>query len=125
MDEPKDDAAWCVTEPPGDRIVAAINERRPPQCPTCRGPLVSVGSREVRISEAAFRCRHAYWCTAGCRGPEPDGTFEFIECPACGGHDTSSAVRGDGIEEVECNACGTITTLQTGPGKSVDDMRPS
>ena len=112
MDEFKDDAAWGVTEEPGESIVAAPDGLIQPSCPTCRGPLVSVGSREVGISEAAFRRRHAYWCTAGCRGPEPDGTFEFIECPACGGHDTSLAVRGDGIEEVECNACGTITTLQ-------------
>ena len=67
-------------------------------------------------SEAAavwiFVRQHAYWCPAGCRGPEAAGTFEVIECPACGSHETSSMPRGDGVEEVECDACGTITTLQ-------------
>jgi hypothetical protein len=82
-------------------------------CPTCRGALV--GSREIVIGEADFRRRHAYWCPAGCRGPEPDGTFEFIECPACGSHDTDSTPRGDGIEELECRVCGTITSLQMLP----------
>jgi hypothetical protein len=80
-------------------------------CPTCRGPLVSIGSREIGSSEADFRHQHAYRCPAGCPGPEPDGTFEFIECPSCGSHDTSSTPRSDGLEEVECNACGTITSL--------------
>ena len=41
--------------------------------------------------------------------------FEFIECPACGSHDTSSTPRGDGVEEVECSASGTITSLQIVP----------
>ena len=86
-----------------------------PSCPKCRGLLVCVGSREIGISEADFRRKHAYSCPAGCRGPEPDGTFEFIECPACRSHDTSSSPRGDGVEEVECNACGTITSLQMVP----------
>jgi hypothetical protein len=84
-------------------------------CPTCSGPLVCVGSREVSLSEADFRRRHAYWCPAGCRGPEADGTFEFIECPACASHDTASTPRADGIEEVQCNACGMITSLQIVP----------
>jgi hypothetical protein len=83
-----------------------------PRCPTCGGPLVSIGNGEVGIGEADFRRRHAYWCSTGCRGPEPDGTFEFIECPACGSRDTSSTPRGDGVEELECHACGTITSLQ-------------
>jgi len=43
-----------------------------------------------------------------------DGTFEFIECPACGSDDTSATPRADGVEEVECTACGTITSLQLG-----------
>jgi hypothetical protein len=86
-----------------------------PPCPTCRRPLVCVGSREIGISEADGRRRHAYWCPAGCRGSEPDGTFEFIECPACGSHDTSLTPRNDGVEELACNACGTITTLQMVP----------
>jgi len=85
------------------------------RCPTCTGPLVSMGSREVAIGERDFRRRHAYWCSAGCRGPEPDGTFEFIECPACGSHDTVSTPRGDGVEELECDACGTITSVQIMP----------
>jgi ribosomal protein S27E len=86
-----------------------------PRCPTCSGPLVCIGSHETGISPADFRRWHAYWCETGCRGPESDGTFELIECPACGSHDTSSATRGDSIEEVECHACGTITTLQVLP----------
>ena len=83
-----------------------------PRCPTCGGALVCMGSREIGITEADFRRRHAYWCSAGCRGPEPDGTFEFIECPACGSHDTFSTPRGDAVEELECQTCGTITSLQ-------------
>ena len=90
----------------------AEGEALPPSCPTCRGLLVCMGSREVGISDVDFRRQHAYWCPAGCRGPEADGTFEFIECPACGSHDTSSTPRGDGVEEVECHACDTITSLQ-------------
>ena len=86
-----------------------------PDCPTCRGPLVCVGSREAGISDADFRRRHTYVCPAGCRGAERDGTFEFIECPTCGSHDTSSTPRGDGVEEVECDACGTITSFQILP----------
>lgn len=85
------------------------------RCPTCNGPLVWIGSRETSISEADVRRRHAYWCPAGCRGPEPDGTFEFIECPACGSHDTSSTPLGNGAEELECYTCGTITSLQMVP----------
>jgi hypothetical protein len=90
-------------------------EASQPSCPVCRGPLVGLGSTEIGIAEADFRRRHAYWCPAGCRGPEPDGTFEFIGCPACGSRDTCSAPRGDGMEELECNACGTITSLQMVP----------
>jgi hypothetical protein len=86
-----------------------------PRCPHCGGLLVCVGSREVTGAETDYHRRHAYWCSAGCRGPEPDGTFEFLECPACGSHDTVAVPRADGIEEVECNACGTITSLQMVP----------
>jgi hypothetical protein len=74
-----------------------------------------MGSREIGLGETDFRRTHAYWCQAGCRGPESDGTFEFIECPVCGSHDTSSTPRGDGVEEVACNACGTITSTQLVP----------
>jgi hypothetical protein len=98
--------------------VDAEGETVQPPCPTCRGPLVSVGRREIGSSEVDFRRQHAYSCPAGCRGPESDGTFEFIECPACGSHDTSSTPRGDGVEEVECNACGTITSLQMVPSSA-------
>jgi len=97
--------------------VDAKDETVHPSCPTCGGLLVATGSREIGISDADFRRQHAYSCPAGCRGPESDGTFEFIECPACGSHDTSSVPRGDGIEEVECFACGTITSLQIGSGE--------
>lgn len=93
----------------------AEREAVQPRCPTCRGPLVFVGSREIGLSKPDFRRRHPYGCPAGCRGPEPDGTFEFIECPACGSHDTSSTPRGDGVEELACSACGTITSLQLVP----------
>lgn len=31
-----------------------------PRCPTCGGSLVCMGSREVGITEADFRRRHAY-----------------------------------------------------------------
>jgi hypothetical protein len=88
-----------------------------PRCPACGGLLVAIGSREICVSAADFRRQHAYWCPAGCRGPEADGTFEFIECPSCGSHDTSSTPRGDGAEELECHGCGAITTIQisTGP----------
>ena len=66
-----------------------------PRCPHCGGVLVSIGNRDMAIAEADLRRRHAYWCPAGCRGPEPDGTFEFFECPACGSHDTvASTARG-------------------------------
>jgi hypothetical protein len=84
-------------------------ERR---CPTCGGSLVCVGSHEIGFTETEFGRRHVYWCPAGCRGPEPDGTLEFIECPACGSDDTFTTPRADGIEELECNACGTITSFQ-------------
>ena len=93
----------------------AAKEAFQPCCPACQRSLVCIGDREAGISEVDFRRRHAYWCPAGCRGPEPDGTFEFIECPACGSHDTSATPRGDGLEELECHACGTITSLQMVP----------
>lgn len=83
-----------------------------PRCPTCGGPLVAIGSSEIGIAEADIRRRHAYWCPAGCRGAQPDGTFEFFECPSCGSADTAAVVRSDNIEELECNACGTITSVQ-------------
>jgi hypothetical protein len=92
--------------------VRAAREGFQPRCPSCRGPLLGLGSREININDADFRRRHAYWCPAGCQGPEPDGTFEFIECPACGSCDTVTTPRGDGVEEAECNTCGTITSLQ-------------
>jgi hypothetical protein len=95
-----------------------VNEQEgmaPPRCPHCSGPLVSVGNRDMAIAEADLRRRHACWCPAGCRGPEPDGTFEFFECPACGSHDTVAVPRADGVEELECNSCGTITSLQIVP----------
>ncbi len=90
------------------------SEAARPPCPTCRGPLVSVGSREIGSGGLDFRRQHAYWCPAGCPGPESDGTFEFIECPECGSHETSSRPR-DGVEEVQCDGCGTITTIQLLP----------
>ena len=93
-------------------IVNADAGNDQPRCPTCRGALVCIGSGDDGITEADVRRRHAYWCPAGCRGPEPDGTFAFFECPSCGSHDTVSSPRSDGVEEVECNACGTITSLQ-------------
>jgi hypothetical protein len=86
-----------------------------PRCPTCGRPLVAIGSSEVTLGAAGVERRHAYWCPAGCRGPEHDGTFELIECPACGSADTASTPRGDGMEELECRACGTITSLQMVP----------
>lgn len=92
----------------------AESETGQPRCPTCRGPLVWLGSRESGLGRADFRRQHAYWCPAGCRGPESDGTFEFIECPSCGSHDTTATPLGDGLEEVACSACGTITSLQIG-----------
>ena len=86
------------------------------RCPACFGALAWLGSREIGLSdEAAFRRQHAYWCPAGCRGQYPDGTFEYIECPACGSHDTCSLPRGDGVGEVECDACGTIASLAVAP----------
>ena len=85
-----------------------------PRCPTCRSPLLCVGNREINISEAHSRRRQAYWCPAGCQGPEPDGTFELIECAVCGSY-AFATPRHDGVEELECHACGTITSLQIGP----------
>jgi hypothetical protein len=76
---------------------------------------VCIGSLDVAIGDADLRRRHAYWCEAGCRGPEADGTFEFFECPACGSRDTLTVPRADGAEELECNSCGTITSLEMMP----------
>jgi DNA-directed RNA polymerase subunit RPC12/RpoP len=98
----------------GEAIVDVTSGASQPRCPACRSPLLSVGNREINISEAHFRGRQAYWCPAGCQGPEPDGTFELIECPACGSS-TFATPRHDGVEELECHACGTITSLQIGP----------
>ena len=95
-----------------------VNEQEgtaPPRCPHCSGTLVSIANRDLAIAEADVRRRHAYGCPAGCRGPEPDGIFEFFECPACGGHDTVAVPRAEGVEELECNSCGTITSLQMVP----------
>jgi len=61
------------------------------------------------------RQRHAYWCPAGCRGPAADGTFELLECPSCGSHDTVVSPRRDGVEELECQACGGIAIVQIMP----------
>lgn len=93
-----------------DRIGTA-----PPCCPLCGGRLVSIGDPDVAMAAADVRRRHAYWCPAGCRGPEPDGTFAFFECSACGSRDTVAAPRADGVEELECNSCGTITSVQIVP----------
>jgi hypothetical protein len=82
-----------------------------PRCPACGGPLVWLGSAGADLVEPDVRQRYAYWCPAGCRGPEPEGSFEFFECPSCGSHDTVCNPRGDGLEEVECLACGTITSV--------------
>jgi hypothetical protein len=82
-----------------------------PRCPTCSGTLIAMGTREIRSGAADMRTRHAYWCPAGCRGPESDGMFEFFVCPACGSADTVTAPRYDGVEELECRGCGTISTL--------------
>jgi LSD1 subclass zinc finger protein len=81
----------------------------------CRRSLVSVGSAELGAHAFDVRRRHAYWCPAGCRGPESDGTFEFFECPACGSCDTVSLPLCDGMEELECSTCGTITSVQILP----------
>jgi ribosomal protein S27E len=88
------------------------NESEPVRCPKCRAELVRVGVRDAVGVDGDIRRRHAYWCPSGCRGPEPDGTFEFFECPGCGSHETVTLPRGAGMEEVECRACGTITSLQ-------------
>ncbi len=90
-------------------------ESEPVRCPMCKIALVHVGARDAAAVEGDVLRRHAYSCPAGCRGPEPDGTFECFECPACGSHDTAALPRGDGIEELECYACGTITSLQLSP----------
>jgi uncharacterized protein YbaR (Trm112 family) len=82
------------------------------RCPICRGPLVFVGIREVSLSDRDFRRRRAYWCPTGCRGAEPDGMFEFIECPACGSDDTTCTRSDDGVQELVCAACGTITGFE-------------
>lgn len=97
----------------GDMMANEPSEISPPRCSRCGGELMSLGDREM--AEADVRRRHAYWCPAGCRGPEPDGSFEVFACPSCGSHDTVATPRGDGIEELECNACGTITSLQILP----------
>jgi hypothetical protein len=68
------------------------------RCPTCRGPLVCIGSR--------------------CQGPEPDGTFGFLEYPVCGSHETSLTPRSDGVEELVCGACGAITSVPIVPSSA-------
>ena len=82
-----------------------------PQCPRCGGPLVQLDDRALLAELNGVR-RHAYRCPSGCPGPEPDGTFAVIACPACGSHDTSSRPIAEAVEEVECSACGAITSLQ-------------
>ena len=84
-------------------------------CPSCRRTLEWLGSQDVRLGEVDFRRKHAYVCPAGCRGPERDGTFEFIECPICGSADTCCRPQSDGSEELECNACGAVVTFQLVP----------
>jgi hypothetical protein len=80
--------------------------------PRCQGSLVAMGSPEIAIGDTSASRRHAYWCPAGCQGPEADQTFEVIACPACGSHATTSRPHPEGVEEVVCDACGTITSLQ-------------
>jgi hypothetical protein len=83
----------------------------------CGLPLIGLGGSEIGISEGDDRRRHPYCCPSGCRGPQPDGTFEFIECPVCGSYDTLSTPRSDGVEELECNSCDTISTMQMVPSR--------
>ena len=86
-----------------------------PRCPSCSGTLIPVGTCEIGLGAMDLRARQAYWCPAGCRGPESDGTFEFFACPACGSADTLTLPHTDGVEELECRVCGMITTLQITP----------
>lgn len=83
-----------------------------PLCPSCGGTLEWLGSEEACLGEAELHRAHLYVCPAGCRGRTPDGTFEFVECPLCGSHDTWSGPQSDGAEELECNACGAVVTVQ-------------
>jgi ribosomal protein S27E len=85
------------------------------RCPSCGRAFVWLGGRDINIGEPGFHRTHAYWCPGGCRGTEPDGTFEFVECPVCGSHDTSIGLHTDGLEEVECNVCGVIASLPLAP----------
>lgn len=83
-----------------------------PRCPLCGRPLVQIDDGGAGLTGIGDADRHGYGCPAGCRGPEPDGTFDVIECPACGSRDTSAVPVTGGVEEVECCACGAITRLQ-------------
>ena len=71
-----------------------------------------LGSEEAGIVQTDIHHAHAYVCPAGCRGRAPDGTFEFVECPVCGSHDTFCGPRLNDSEELACNACGSVMTLQ-------------
>jgi ribosomal protein S27E len=82
------------------------------RCPICGHTLEWLGSREIGGGGVDFGRAHAYWCPTGCRGTQPDGTFELVECPVCGSHDTTSGPRANGLEEVECNSCGAIASVQ-------------
>jgi Zn ribbon nucleic-acid-binding protein len=82
------------------------------RCPTCGHALERLGSREIGGNDADSGRAQAYWCPSGCRGGQPDGMFEFVECPMCGSHDTTSGPCVNGMEEVECNACGAIARMQ-------------
>lgn len=88
----------------------------PPRCPRCGRALLAMSDPEAPAANVDDpRRRHAYWCPAGCRGPESDGTFELIECPSCGSRDTVASPRGDGVEELACQACGAISIVQILP----------
>ena len=93
----------------------AEGDANEPRCPKCAGPLARTTNGDIGFTDLNHFHRHAYWCPAGCRGPEPDGTFGLTQCPACGGHDTCSIPVRDGMEEIECNACGTITSFHSAP----------
>jgi Zn ribbon nucleic-acid-binding protein len=81
------------------------------RCPECGHALERLGSREIGNDTDLGRA-HAYWWPSGCRGGQHDGTFEFVECPMCGSHDTTAGPRIDGMEEVECSPCGAIARVQ-------------
>ena len=91
--------------------MGADRETGPIRCPSCGHTLERLGDRGISAGDVALGRAHSYWCPAGCHGRQADGTFEFLECPICGSHDTSSGPPADGLEEVACNACGTISRV--------------